>query len=278
MNPALAELLDDIRAREGRVTFVTGAGISAESGIPTFRGAEGYWTVGAREYHPQEMATRATYDRLPRDVWHWYLYRRGVCRAAGPNDAHHALARLDERLGERLHLITQNVDGLHLQAGSPAARTYQVHGNIDFMRCGDGCSPATYPLPAGVPHKAKDERLRDDEFASLRCPRCGAVARPHILWFDECYDEVVYRADSAMRAAAACDLFITIGTSGAAALPMHATAEAANAGAAIVDINPADNPFAAFAREQPRGLWIRANACAILPAIVDRLTGDRQPV
>jgi len=271
MDSALAQLIDETRDRRGRITIVTGAGISAESGIPTFRGEEGYWTVGAREYHPQEMATQRTFRQLPREVWHWYLYRRGVCRAAAPNVAHLALARLGEALGERVHVITQNVDGLHLIAGQSPERTYQVHGNIDFMRCAAACSPAVDPLPPKLRHATKDGGLSDEDYALLRCPRCGDVSRPHILWFDECYDETIYRADSAMLAARRSDLFITVGASGAAALPMHATAEASNAGAAIVDVNPHDNPFATFARESTRGRWVQSTAGAILPPIVDRL-------
>ncbi len=271
MDLALSQIIDPLRHDRSRITIVTGAGISAESGIPTFRGEEGYWTVDSREYHPQEMATLQTYRALPRELWHWYLYRRGVCRTASPNPAHTALARLGKALGERLKVITQNVDGLHLRAGQDPDLTYEVHGNIDHMRCSEACSPTIDSLPADLLCNDRSTQLSDQEFARLRCPRCGAAARPHILWFDECYDEVLYRADSAMRAAATCDLFITIGTSGAAALPMHATAEAANAGAAIVDINPNDNPFASFARDSARGHWARSSAGALVPAIVDQL-------
>ncbi|HVV49677.1 MAG TPA: Sir2 family NAD-dependent protein deacetylase, partial [Polyangia bacterium] len=102
----------------GPIVFLTGAGISAESGIPTFRGAEGYWRVGSRNYQPTEMAAAAAFARMPEEVWRWYLYRRGVCRAAAPNDAHRALVALERRLGARFLLVTQNVDGLHLRAGS----------------------------------------------------------------------------------------------------------------------------------------------------------------
>src|SRR6185312_3235449 len=112
------------------IVVLTGAGVSAESGIPTFRGKEGYWTVGSREYHPQELATHAAFTRMPWDVWAWYLHRRAVCRRAEPNAAHHALARLP------CDLITQNVDGLHRRAGS---RPYAIHGDIDHMRCADDC-------------------------------------------------------------------------------------------------------------------------------------------
>ncbi|HFE47250.1 MAG TPA: RNA polymerase subunit sigma, partial [Nannocystis exedens] len=149
--------------------------------------------------------------------------------------------------------------------------TYEVHGNIDHMRCSEACRAEIHPLPVDLLCASRSDPLSDQEFKRLRCPRCGAAARPHILWFDECYDEVLYRADSAIRAAATCDLLITIGTSGAAALPMHATAEAAHAGAAIVDINPMDNPFATFARESALGHWARSSAGALVPEIVEHL-------
>src|SRR6185503_4423173 len=104
-------------ARSGAVVALTGAGVSAESGIPTFRGKEGYWTIGAREYHPQELATHAAFEEMPWSVWAWYLYRRGVCMRAQPNAAHAALVRLATRLPDRFALVTQNVDGLHRRAG-----------------------------------------------------------------------------------------------------------------------------------------------------------------
>src|SRR5580765_1561727 len=148
MDPVIAacrEALD----RPGGVVALTGAGISAESGIPTFRGKEGYWTVGSREYHAQELATQAAFREMPWEVWAWYLYRRTVCRAAAPNAAHHALVELDARLPDRFALITQNVDGLHRRAGSPDARTFPIHGDIDLMRCARDCVVDRWPIPAG---------------------------------------------------------------------------------------------------------------------------------
>src|SRR5690349_7061367 len=113
-------------ARDGRVVALTGGGVSAESGIPTVRGKEGYWTIGSREYHPQELATHEAFLAMPWEVWAWYLYRRGVCRVAAPNAGHAALVRWDLALGERFALVTQNVDGLHARAGSTPARTYTI--------------------------------------------------------------------------------------------------------------------------------------------------------
>ena len=118
MDVSLDQALAAALAGDGAFVVVTGAGVSAESGIPTFRGQDGYWTVGSRVYHPQELATHAAFRRMPEEVWRWYLYRLGVCRAAEPNPAHVALVELERALGDRFRLVTQNVDGLHLRAGS----------------------------------------------------------------------------------------------------------------------------------------------------------------
>src|SRR5262245_55041543 len=114
-------------ARQGTVIALTGAGISVASGIPTFRD-DSHWQVGDREYHPWDLATAMTFWKMPWDVWAWYLYRRSVCRAAEPDLAHRALVDLDAKLDGRFALITVNLDGLHRRAGSPAARTFPVHG------------------------------------------------------------------------------------------------------------------------------------------------------
>jgi NAD-dependent deacetylase len=137
-SPLSQDLAREIAASRGLIVFLTGAGISAESGVPTFRGPEGYWRVGSRHYQPTELATAAAFAQIPEEVWRWYLYRRAVCRVAEPNAAHLALVEAERRLGERFLLVTQNVDGLHGRAGSSAARTYQIHGNIDFCRCAAG--------------------------------------------------------------------------------------------------------------------------------------------
>ena len=262
----VVEAVRDVVEGGGRVVVLTGAGISAESGIPTFRGPEGYWTVGSREYRPEEMATHAMFLREPDEVWQWYLYRLGVCRAAEPNDGHRAVVAMEEALGDRFLLITQNVDGLHLRAGNGLERTYQIHGNIELVRCARECSGEIVPLPAGVAPKAKGEPLTDADRAALVCPRCGGRARPHVLWFDECYDEERYRFESSIAAASAADLLITVGTSGATNLPMHVGAIAARRGALLVDVNPDPNPFSELA-ERSGGRFCRGPAGEVLPAL-----------
>jgi NAD-dependent deacetylase len=257
----------------GRVVVLTGAGISAESGIPTFRGKEGYWTVGAREYHPQELATHEAFEQMPLEVWAWYLYRRGVCRGAAPNPAHLALVRAEQALGDRFALITQNVDGLHRRAGHTEPRLHEIHGDIELARCGDECDPSRWPLGDDVPALGKGERVPDAVAARLVCPRCGAGARPHVLWFDEYYDEERYHLDTVRALAAEAALLVVIGTSAQTNLPWQVVQLAARAGAPIIDVNVEDNPFGEIAR-RTGGAVLRAAAGAVVPALVDALIAE----
>ena len=238
------------------ITVLTGAGISAESGIPTFRGPEGFWTVGSKEYHPQEMATFAMFKQNPDAVWVWYLYRMGMCREAAPNAGHTALTTLEGKLQDRFTLITQNVDNLHIRAGSSHDRTLQIHGNIFYTRCAAGCTTTVYPLPKGLPAKRKGDALTDGDRNLLRCPECGNWLRPHVLWFDETYDEPNYRFQSALERAARTRLLITDGTAGATTLPNHIVNLVFANGGLMIDINVADNPFARVARQADQGIFL----------------------
>ena len=271
VEPRLREALDEARAGDGRIVVLTGAGISAESGIPTFRGKEGYWKVGSRNYHPQELATAEAFSRLPREVWRWYLYRRSVCRGADPNPGHAALVALEEAVGDRFRLVTQNVDGLHMRAGNTAGRLYEIHGNIDFMRCAKRCTDATHPIPESISPKGKQDPLEDAEFAALTCPECDGPSRPHVLWFDECYDEELFRAESSLRAASESCLLIVIGTSGVTNLPIQIGMLSARRGIPILDVNLDDNPFTQMA-EATDGFVLRGPAGSVLPEVVDALT------
>lgn len=268
--PALADRLALLANDDGKLVVLTGAGISAESGIPTFRGKDGYWAVGSREYHPQEMATFEMFSRQPEDVWSWYLYRRAVCRAAAPNEGHRAVVELEERLQDRFLLITQNVDGLHLRAGNSLARTYQIHGNIDYARC---VQPQREPwaLPVDLPPKGKGEGLTDQEREVLRGGPCRGWSRPHVLWFDECYDEENFHFNSSLSAAAAADVLLVVGTSGNTNLPMQVGMMALRRGATIVDINPDPNPFSQMAQQAAQGFFLQGSSADYLPKIVDAL-------
>jgi NAD-dependent deacetylase len=249
------------------VVWITGAGFSAPSGIPTFRGTEGYWTVGSRVYQPQELATFEAWRRMPREVWRWYLYRKGVCDRAAPNAAHDALAALEARLGDAFRLVTQNVDGLHRRAGS--ARLYEIHGNIDQMR--DERTDELLPIPEGCAVPDRDAPLHDAAWERLVNPRTGNRCRPHVLWFDEVYEEALYRSDSAVRAARTASAVIVVGTSGAARLPwLCAQAGMAN-GAVLVDVNPEDDPFRELARGYARGAVLEAGAVEGVRELVARI-------
>lgn len=249
------------------ISVLTGAGISAESGIPTFRGPEGYWTVGSKEYHPQEMATRHMFGLQPDEVWKWYLHRFNVCSSASPNAGHCALAEMEKFFGDRFTLITQNVDGLHLRAGSSLQRTYQIHGNISYMRCSAECSAKLWSVPETFKGRAKSAELSDAERGLLACPDCGARTRPHVLWFDEVYNEHFFKFESTLRAAAKTDLLITVGTSGATNLPIQVVAEVGRHGGLLVDINTEENPFSRYAL-QCGGFFLKQTGGTALPAIL----------
>ncbi len=271
MEPELEEILAEVRAARGAVVALTGAGISAESGIPTFRGEEGIWVVGSRHHVPQEMATRAMFDARPDEVWRWYLHRFGVCGAAAPNAGHRALVALERALGERFTLVTQNIDRLHRRAGS--RRVLAIHGDAAWVRCAAECGVGRLPQPEMGPRDRATPFTEADR-RRLTCPRCGGWLRPHVLWFDECYDEENYRFESTLRAAAEADLLLVVGTSGATNLPMRVGQLCFTGGAALVDVNPEENPFSELAERSRRGFFARGSATGRLPEIVEALGGS----
>lgn len=264
-SPNAADVLPDlIRAameRPGLAIFLTGAGMSAESGVPTFRGREGYWVVGSRNYHAQELATRAVFARMPAAVWSWYLHRLRVCRSAQPNPGHHAIAALAGLLGERHLLITQNVDGLHARAGSPSHQTYEIHGNISRMRCSGECA-GLVPVPLAA-LEAPPEELA----ALLRCPACGTWMRPHVLWFDEYYDEPLFRFNSSLRAVEEAALLIVIGTTMTTNLPLSIGERAVRRGIPVVVINPEPNPISELVRGRSNCLYLEGRAGEWVPRV-----------
>ena len=263
-DPVKQRLLEFNRSTK-RITILTGAGVSAESGIPTFRGPEGYWTVGSREYHPQEMATFRMFQEKPYEVWKWYLYRMGICAAAEPNPGHRAVAELERFYPGKFILITQNVDNLHLRAGSSPENTYQIHGNIFYARCQAECGLGVIPLPEGLEAKRKGEELSEGERSLLACPRCGKNLRPHVLWFDEVYDEKYYRFESSLDAASRTDLLITVGTSGATNLPNQVAWLVHQNGGTILDVNLERNLFSELAEGSPGGAFIQGKSSEVLP-------------
>jgi NAD-dependent deacetylase len=175
-----------------RLFVLTGAGVSAESGIPTFRGVNGLW----RNYRIEEVASPDAWRRDPRLVWEFYSMRRRVASAAKPNPAHFALAELERRLEDRLFLCTQNVDNLHEQAGSK--RVAHMHGELFKSRC-DTCSRPPF----------RDTNIYEPPAEIPQCD-CGGRIRPHICWFGE----VPFDLDRIFRALDECTVFIAAGTSG----------------------------------------------------------------
>jgi NAD-dependent deacetylase len=211
--------IESVRQRlqsAGRVTVLTGAGVSAASGVPTFRGAGGLW----RNRDAQQLATLDAFREDPGLVWEWYAWRRQVIAGCQPNAAHHAIAQWSERPG--FTLITQNVDGLHERAGTRNVVRY--HGSIWMLRCAGGCGASDWedlsvPLAPFPP----------------RCRACGALARPGVVWFGETIPPAAARA---ARGAAACDIFLSIGTSSVVYPAAGLVAEARAHGAFTVEVNP----------------------------------------
>jgi NAD-dependent deacetylase len=210
-------------AQAASVAVLTGAGVSAESGIPTFRGAGGLW----KNYKPADLATPEAFARDPRLVWEWYNWRRELIAKAAPNAAHLALAQLEIRK-PGFTLITQNVDGLHDRAGS--RRILKLHGDIWRMRCtvcGANWPDRRAPLPSIPPH----------------C-HCGGLARPAVVWFGEPLPDGMM--NEAEHASASAEVFLVIGTSAvvypAAGLIPHAS----QSGAKVIEINLDPTPFSAM--------------------------------
>lgn len=208
---------------DARITVMTGAGVSAASGVPTFRGADGLW----KDFRVDDLATPQAFTRNPRAVWEWYDWRRQAIAGCQPNAAHHVLASWSLRF-PRFTLITQNVDGLHERAG--ASDVLRLHGSIWDVGCWNQC--------AGSPHRWRDDSV---PFPVLppSCPHCGGPLRPGVVWFGELLDsEVVDRSLDATR----CDVFFTVGTSAivypAAGFLDHARSH----GAMTVEINPEATP------------------------------------
>ena len=252
-----------------RITVLTGAGISAESGIPTFRGEEGYWTVGSSEYTAQEMATYRMFRQNPEEVWSWYLYRMEICRQAAPNAGHVALKEMEDLVNDRFALVTQNVDGLHLQAGSSVERTYQIHGNIFQMRCAEDCSEALFPIPSDLYGKKKGDGFGDAEDKLLRCPRCSGLTRPHVLWFDEAYNEMYYRYQSALAIAEQTELLIIVGTSGSTNLPTQVAGLVNRNDGILLNIDIERNLFTNLAEGSRHGMFLKESSETALPRLVN---------
>ena len=214
------DLITALRSAQ-HIVILTGAGISAESGLRTFREEQtGLWA----KYDPQELATPQAFQRNPKLVWEWYAWRRELAAQAKPNPGHLALAEL-EQLVPQFTLITQNVDGLHQQAGSQ--NVIELHGNIRRTICSSE-------------RKVVESWPETDEVPP-RCPDCGSFLRPDVVWFGETLPPQALT--DAFEAAQQCDLFMSVGTSSlvqpAASLPLAALER----GVVVVEVNPNSTPL-----------------------------------
>lgn len=231
-------------SRAKSVAVLTGAGISAESGIPTFRDAlTGLW----EKFRPEELATPEAFLANPKLVWDWYAWRRDKVAEARPNPGHDALVSLEKNCIARkaaFTLITQNVDGLHCVAGSE--KVIELHGNIRRVKCFDHHHPAaTWSRERSPP----------------RCAQCDSLLRPDVVWFGEMLPPDAL--EQAMHAARECDVFLCVGTSTvvepAASLPFIAK----QSGATVIEVNPHETPLSGQAR-----LSLRGGAGDVLPQLV----------
>jgi len=259
-----------------RVLVLTGAGVSAESGIPTFRGKDGYW----RNLDPAKLATSEAFARDPQLVWEWYRERRQRIRNARPNAAHDAVARLAQRADEFL-LVTQNVDDLHARAGIPAQRMVRIHGDIFVTRCsrcefsyvGRGGSPEPPGACAVQPTKGRLRSIAPtcEKDANLpRCPDCDALMRPGVVWFGEQLSRNELERVEDFLDGGACDVVIVAGTTATFGYIIDWALRGSRDGAELIEVNPEETPLSRFATQQ-----VREPAAIALPRIVDELVGAR---
>jgi NAD-dependent deacetylase len=260
-------LARDLIGGADRILVLTGAGVSAESGVPTFRGGGGLW----KEFRPEQLATPAAFARDPRLVWEWYDWRRRRVCECRPNAAHVALAALTIARGRsRARIVTQNVDGLHAVAARDTATTLlpparadaalpiELHGSLFRVRC----------TACGVRHEHV-EPIDTSAIESLpRCDRCRSLLRPDVVWFGEPLDDVAL--GEALERARTADVCLVVGTSAvvqpAASLAMVTKRE----GGQLIEVNPDTTPLTLLA-----DVSIRGTAADVVPRIVDRAVPER---
>jgi NAD-dependent deacetylase len=230
-----------------RVLVITGAGVSAESGIPTFRGKGGYW----RNLDPTKLATSEAFACDPNLVWDWYRERRQRIRQAQPNAAHRAIAKLALQADEFL-LVTQNVDDLHLRAGLPAEKMVQIHGDIFMTRC----SRCDF---------RKHEHEHDDGDLP-KCPECSEFMRPGVVWFGEQLDAVKIEIVENFISGGDCDLVIVAGTTALFGYIIDWALRARGQTGQLIEVNPEETSLSQFATKS-----LRESAGVALPRLVNEL-------
>ncbi|HEV2129649.1 MAG TPA: NAD-dependent deacylase [Longimicrobiaceae bacterium] len=253
MTPEGLERAADALAQARRVVVSTGAGMSAESGIPTFRDAqEGLWA----RFSPQQLATEAGFRANPRRVWSWYAWRRRRIESCVPHAGHTALVELEALVPEST-VVTQNIDGLHQAADS--REVIELHGNIRRLKCLDRGHPFTGELPPGA---------NEEESDPPPCPTCSSPLRPDVVWFGEMLPEDATRR--AWELAGRCDAMLVVGTSGtvwpAAELPHGAR----RAGATVIEVGPQPSEITRAAN-----VYLQGAAGRVLPALVEAVRGRR---
>jgi NAD-dependent deacetylase len=241
MRDLVERLAARIRAAR-RLTILTGAGVSAASGVPTFRDQNGLW----RQYRAEDLATPHAFRRNPNLVWEWYVWRRELIARCRPNAAHDVIAQWSQRPG--CTVVTQNVDDLHLRAGTQ--ELVRLHGSIWEQRCAAACAEGAKPW--------RDERRPLPEVPP-RCPHCGSLARPNIVWFGEALRP---QDMDAAAAAAGCDVFLTVGTSAVVYPAAGLVHDARRRGAFTAEINLEATPAS-----EAVDLAIHGGAEAVLPLI-----------
>jgi NAD-dependent deacetylase len=244
-----AQLLGDAH----RVVVFTGAGISAESGVPTFRDdLTGLWA----RFDAQRLATPEAFHADPDLVWGWYEWRRTRVRAARPNPGHLAIATIQARVPGST-VVTQNVDDLHERAGTGTA--IHLHGSLFAPRCvAEPAHPATFP---DTPDGDAADPAEGRRIPPPRCASCGALVRPGVVWFGEALPEAALTA--AVEAAAACDVLLTVGTSGVVYPAAEIPRIAAGSGATVIQVNPEPTPL-----DRISAVNLRGTAAQVLPALV----------
>jgi NAD-dependent deacetylase len=234
----------------GRVLVITGAGVSAESGIPTFRGKHGYW----RNLDPTKLATPEAFAQDPNLVWDWYRERRQRIRTAQPNPAHQAIAKLAEWADEFL-LVTQNVDDLHRRAGLPSEKMVQIHGDIFITQC------------SGCDFRRQEDENDDDSLP--KCPACGALMRPGVVWFGEELDLAKIGTVENFVTADDCDLVIVAGTTALFGYITDWALQARGRTGQLIEVNPEETSLSQFATKSFREL-----AGVALPRLVHELLSN----
>ena len=233
-----------------RVLVLTGAGVSAESGIPTFRGKDGYW----RNLDPTKLATPEAFARDPQLVWDWYRERRQRIRNARPNAAHEAIAKLAQHADEFL-LVTQNVDDLHARAGMPGKKMVQIHGDIFVTRC----SRCEFK-------RSEQEHEYEQGHEIPRCSQCNALMRPGVVWFGEQLPWNELQRVENFLDAGACDVVIVAGTTATFGYIIDWVLRASQDGAGLIEVNPEETPLSGFATR-----LVREPAAIALPHVADEL-------